>query len=54
MCIRVMSVRDIIMANLRKLGVAMLVYSVPQYVAEDKHRGYNTTHLIKVPQSHHR
>ena len=38
------------MANLRKLGVAMLVYSVPQYVAEDKHRGYNTTHLIKVPQ----
>ena len=42
------------MANLRKLGVAMLVYSVPQYVAEDKHRGYNTTHLIKVPQSHHR
>lgn len=42
------------MANLRKLGVAMLVYSVPQYVAEARHRGYDTTRLIKVPQNRHR
>lgn len=28
--------------------------TINKYAAEARHRGYDTTHLIKVPQSHHR